>query len=138
MRPVDRTTPRVAAALLCAALLWPAQPALAQFTQQVKLFGIGAVGNAAEGGSVALSGDGNTAIVGGGLDNNQAGAAWVFARSGGTWSQQAKLFGAGAIGAAVQGFSVALSSDGSTAIMGGPVEAPSEAPCLIDSGSSWV
>jgi hypothetical protein len=49
--------------------------------------------------SVALSADGNTAIVGGQYDNVNVGAAWVFTRTGGAWSQEdTKLVGAGAIG----------------------------------------
>jgi len=85
-----------------------------------KLVGTGAVGNAFQG-DVALSADGNTAIVGGFNDNGGAGAAWVFTRSGGVWTQQGnKLIGMGAAGPAGQGFSVALSSDGNTAIVGGP------------------
>jgi hypothetical protein len=60
---------------------------------------------------VALSSDGNTALVGGANDNNGAGAAWVFTRSGGVWSQQgSKLVGTRASGAALQGSSVALSA----------------------------
>jgi sRNA-binding regulator protein Hfq len=90
-------------------------------TQQgVKLVGTGAVGAANQGRSVALSADGNTAIVGGDRDNSFAGAAWVFTRSGGVWTQEgAKLVGTGAVGAARQGASVALSDDGNTAIVGG-------------------
>src|ERR1019366_4741358 len=62
--------------------------AVAQFVQQGgKLVGTGAVGVAAQGYSVALSADGNTAIVGGSYDNNYAGAAWVFTRSGSVWTQ---------------------------------------------------
>jgi hypothetical protein len=91
------------------------------WTQQGrKLVGTGAVGNAGQGISVALSGDGNTAIVGGFSDNRRTGAAWVFTRSGGVWTQQGnKLIGTGAVGSAAQGFSVALSGDGSAAIVGG-------------------
>jgi hypothetical protein len=85
-----------------------------------KQVGSGAVGNAHQG-SVALSGDGNTAIVGGGNDNAGAGAVWVFTRSGGQWTQQGdKLVGTGAVGKAGQGSSVALSADGNLAIVGGP------------------
>jgi hypothetical protein len=85
--------------------------------------GSGAVGAALQGYSLALSADGNTAIVGGVGDNMDAGAAWVFTRSGGVWTQQgAKLFGTGAVGGAEQGYSVALSADGNTAIVGGPVD----------------
>ena len=96
------------------------------WTQQGdKLVGTGAIGNAGQGGSVAISADGNTAIIGGPEDNCPgvacAGAAWVFTRSGGVWSQQGnKLFGTGAVGAAGQGSSVAMSADGNTAIVGGP------------------
>ena len=38
--------------------------------------------------SVALSADGNTALIGAGADDGTAGAAWVFTRSGSTWTQQ--------------------------------------------------
>ena len=100
------------------------------FEQRPKLVGTGAVGSSNQGMSVALSADGNTAIVGGPGPNNAdrdrspvvgpAGAAWVFTRSGGTWTQQGKkLVGTGAVGKARQGMSVALSADGNTAIVGG-------------------
>ncbi len=38
--------------------------------------------------SVALSAEGNTALVGGPVDDSGVGAAWVFARSGAKWTQQ--------------------------------------------------
>ena len=98
------------------------------WTQQSTLIGTGAVGAAHQGTAVALSSDGNTAMVGGPLDNSGAGAVWVFTRSGGVWTQQSKLVGTGAVGAARQGSSVALSSDGNTAMVGGPLFA----------GAAWV
>ncbi len=102
------------------------------WTQQgSKLVGIGAAGNAVQGFSVALSGDGNTAIVGGYNDAGGVGAVWVYTRSGGVWTQQGKLVGTGAIGNADQGFNVALSSDGSTAVVGGPADSG-------DAGAVWV
>jgi hypothetical protein len=108
------------------------------WTQQGnKLVGTGAVGAALQGQSVALSADGNTATVGGPRDNpvgrlSYAGAAWLFARSGGVWTQQGnKLVGTGAVGGASQGASVALSADGSTAMVGGPSE-------NNRSGATWV
>jgi hypothetical protein len=53
-------------------------------------------------------------------DGPSAGAIGVYTRNGGVWTQQgAKLVGAGAVGNAVQGRSVALSADGNTAIVGG-------------------
>jgi hypothetical protein len=57
--------------------------------------------------------------VGGNNDNSNVGAAWVWTRSNGVWTQQQKLVASNAVGAALQGFSVALSSDGNTAIVGG-------------------
>jgi hypothetical protein len=45
-----------------------------------------------------VSADGNTAIVGGPGDNSGTGAAWVYTRSGGAWTQQGnKLVGTGAV-----------------------------------------
>ena len=100
--------------------------------QRSKLVGAGAVGNAGQGSSVALSADGNTTIVGGPLDNSKTGAAWVFSRSNGVWTQPGnKLVGAGAVGNAGQGSSVALSADGNTAIVGGPLD-------NSYTGAAWV
>src|ERR1039458_6954193 len=116
-------------------------PARAQFVQQGgKLVGTGAVGNASQGGSVALSADGNAAIVGGPSDNGGGvGAAWVYTRSGGVWSQQgSKLVGAGAVGSAWQGHSVALSADGNTAIVGGPSDKPNASDSSNGAGAVWV
>src|SRR6516164_946031 len=88
--------------------------------EQAKLVGSSASSDAVQGTSVALSADGNTAIVGGPSDNGDTGAAWVFTRSGGVWTQQGpKLVGSGADSPALQGFSVALTADGNTAIIGG-------------------
>jgi hypothetical protein len=89
--------------------------------QGPKLVGTGWVGHADQGWSVAISSDGNTAIVGGMVDDSSTGAAWVFIRSGSVWMQQGpKLVGTGAVGTALQGQSVAISSDGNTVIVGGP------------------
>jgi uncharacterized protein YdbL (DUF1318 family) len=97
-----------------------------------KLIGAGAVGDAWQGRSVALSADGNTAIVGGSGDSSHAGATWVFTRSSGVWSQQGgKIVGTGAVGEADQGYSVALSADGNTAIVGGYYDSPG-------AGATWV
>jgi hypothetical protein len=99
--------------------------------QQAQLpIGSGAVGGARQGSSVALSADGNTAIVGGPFDNSQTGAAWVYVRKDGGWSQQGdKLVGSDAytyspLGppGTSQAGSVALSADGNTAIVGDPFD----------------
>src|SRR5229473_1022962 len=113
-----------AAAAGLAALLVSSELALAQFTQQgPKLVGTLPVGSPEQGYSVALSADGETAIVGGPTDNSQVGAVWVYTRRGGAWTQQGnKLVGIGSVGNAEQGYSVALSADGDTAIVGGPFD----------------
>src|ERR1700736_170515 len=113
--------------VVCVSIL-SSHAALAEFSQQgVKLVGSGgvlnrAVDNAQQGISVAISADGNTAIVGGYRDNFSTGAAWIWTRSGGVWSEQSRLVGAGAGGHAAQGSAVALSADGSTAIVGGFID----------------
>lgn len=92
------------------------------WTQQGgKLVGTGATGNfPAQGISVSLSADGNTAIIGGNDNGSGPGAVWVFVRSGSNWSQQGgKLVGTGNVGNAYLGYSVSLSADGNTAITGG-------------------
>ena len=93
------------------------------WTEQAKLVGGGVVGAfAGQGTSVAITADGNTALVGGNYDNSGTGAVWVFRRSGTSWSQQAKLVGSGSVGIAFQGFSVAVSTDASVAVIGGSAD----------------
>ncbi|MFO1527767.1 MAG: hypothetical protein U1F16_17480 [Turneriella sp.] len=108
--------------------------------QGSKLVGTGNTGQARQGKSVALSLDGNTALVGGYTDNTNQGAVWVFVRSGTTWSQQgAKLIGTGNTGTAAQGFSVGLSANGSTAIVGGYNDNTAQGAAWVftRSGTTW-
>ncbi len=97
--------------------------------QQAKLVGTGAIDSFGSpigssgsllGFSVSISADGNVAIVGGPGDNLEAGAAWVYTRSAGVWTQQAKLVGTDTVDYASQGFDVSISADGNTVIVGGP------------------
>ena len=44
---------------------------------------------------MALSADGDTALIGGNGDHFYAGAAWIFARSATSWTQQGRGLGAG-------------------------------------------
>jgi hypothetical protein len=84
--------------------------------------------------SIALSGDGNTLAVGAyhedsnatGINGNQAddsasdaGAAYVFTRSAGVWSQQAYLKASNTGAGDVFGVAVTLSNDGNTLAVGG-------------------
>jgi len=77
------------------------------------------IGEADFGNSVALSADGNTAVVGGHGDNEETGAAWIYTRSGATWTEQAKLSTGEKLVAGYLGFDVALSADGNTALLSG-------------------
>jgi hypothetical protein len=100
--------------------------------QGSKLVGAGAIGNAFQGFSAAISADGDTVIVGGVGDNSDAGAAWVYTRSGGVWSQKGgKLVGTGAVGQAQQGTSASISADGNIAIVGGALD-------NSQAGAAWV
>jgi FG-GAP repeat len=84
------------------------------------------------GASVALSADGSTALIGAPSDDFRVGAAWVFTRSGSTWSQQGeKLVGGGERGEGKFGTAVALSADGNTALIGGIGDDK-------DTGAAWV
>jgi hypothetical protein len=68
--------------------------------------------------SVAISSDGNTAIIGAHSDDSDRGSAYIYTRAGSSWSQQTKLVAADGAGGDNFGRSVAISSDGNTAIIG--------------------
>ena len=111
------------------------------WTQQgPKLVGTGNVGAAHQGCSVSLSADGNT-LVEGGFNDNFNGAAWIFIRTNGSWVQQSsKLVGADTTTSDAQGYSVALSADGNTAILSGVVKINSNvrsAWVFIRNGDIW-
>jgi hypothetical protein len=97
------------------------------WTQQAALPGSGSFGS-----SVALSADGNTALIGDPSYNNNNGTVYVFTRSNVSWTMAEQLVGPGAVGAAQQGASVALSADGNTVLIGGPGDSYG-AP-----GAAWV
>jgi hypothetical protein len=112
------------------------------WTQQgAKLTGGEESGAGLFGGSVALSADGETALIAGPRDKNYVGAAWVFTRSGSTWTQQgAKLTGGEELGAGRFGRSVAISADGETALIGGRQDdgGVGAAWVFTRSGSTWT
>jgi hypothetical protein len=121
---------------------WVFTRAGSTWTQQGgKLTGAGEVGEGEFGSSVALSADGDTALIGGPRDDGDKGAAWVFTRSGSTWSAQGgKLTGTGESGEGMFGTNVALSADGDTALIGGPEDdtAIGAAWVLTRSGAVWT
>lgn len=102
------------------------------------------------GASVALSANGDAALIGAPGDLEEEGAAWFFARSGSTWSQQGNPVlpglgsGGGEAGAfesaeSLFGSSVALSADGTTALVGAPGAYGSEGAVFPyrHTGKSW-
>jgi hypothetical protein len=102
------------------------------WTQQgEKLTGTGEAGEGEFGYSVALSEDGNTALIGGPEDDTATGAVWAFTRSSGVWSQQGQKLTGGEEGNSQFGVYVALSADGDTALIGGPGD-------NYDAGAAWV
>jgi hypothetical protein len=122
-----------------AVLVGPAQP----IAQQAKLNAADAEASDFFGFSVAL--DGDTAVVGayqedpdlGGGPLTGAGSAYVFVRSGSTWSQQAKLNADDAEAGDEFGQSVAISGD--TVLVGARLEDPDMGGGpLTDAGSVYV
>ncbi len=97
------------------------------------------LGEAHFGGAVAVSGDGRTALVGGPVDGDYAGAAWLLTRTGESWSQQ-RLTGAEESGEARFGAAVALSADGSTALVGGRRDDHGEGAAWVfaNAGGGWT
>jgi hypothetical protein len=77
--------------------------------------------------AVALTGDGGTALIGADNDGdpngesrygNGAGSAYIFGRSGGSWDQEAKIAANDGEGGDLFGWSVAISGETPTALVG--------------------
>ena len=116
------------------------------WTQQAKIEASDAQASDRFGRVVSISNDGNTAIIGayaedtGGAD---AGAAYIFTRSGSTWSQQSKIQASDKEAGDNFGTSVSISSDGLTAIVGAYFEDTGannrgSAYVFVRSGTTWT
>ena len=111
------------------------------WTEQAKLTASDGAADDYFGGSVSVSGD--TAVVGAyrdGDSGDRSGSAYVFVRSGSTWSAQAKLTAFD--GAADDWFGCSVSVSGDTAVVGarfgdGSVVSSGSAYVFVRSGSSW-
>lgn len=71
------------------------------------------------------------------------GEAYVFTKSGGSWSEQARLIASDGLSQGFFGASAALSADGQTALVGAPAndfapEGPGSIYAFVRSGSSWA
>jgi len=109
------------------------------WSQQQELTAGDAASNDDFGSSTSLSGDGSTALIGAENKNSGTGAAYAFNRSGSTWSQQQEVTAGDAAGGDGFGFSVSLSSDASTALIGAENKnsGTGAAYVLTRSGSTW-
>ena len=88
--------------------------------------------------STAISGDGETVLIGSHFDDDDggsSGSAYVFTRSGSTWSQQQKLVASDAGAGDEFGIEVAISNDGNTAIAGAPYHDTSG---ITNSGAAYI
>ncbi|MBA3799779.1 MAG: FG-GAP repeat protein [Geodermatophilaceae bacterium] len=95
-------------------------------------------GSALDGFGIAVALSGDTAVIGAFRDNIRGGAAdtgsaYVFVRSGTTWTLQAKLTASDAVAREQFGQSVAL--DGDTVVVGAPAD---EEQGRFDAGSAYV
>ena len=118
------------------------------WTEQQKLLASDPANSDLLGYSVALSADGNTALIGAVLEdtspNSDNGAAYVFTRTAGVWTQQQKLLASDAASNEEFGISVALSADGNTALIGADKEDTSPNTnngatyVFTRSGSTWT
>ena len=87
--------------------------------------------------SVSISSDGTTALIGAYTDDDKgadSGSAYVFKYNGTTWTQQSKLTASDGATSDQFGYSVSISSDGTTALVGAFYDDDKGA----DSGSAYV
>jgi hypothetical protein len=96
------------------------------------------------GGSVSISGDGNTVIVGARYEDSkfwsESGAAYIFtwSETSSNWSEQQKIQASDNQQGDHFGYSVAISGDGNTAIVGARGEGGTGAAYIFTwSGTSW-
>ena len=115
------------------------------WTQQAKIQSSDIQANDNFGVSVSINSDATYAIVGataedGGAGDplSNAGAAYVFSRSGSTWSQQAKIVSDDLQFVDNFGWAVEISADGNTAIVGVPGEDGGAGDPLTSAGAVYV
>lgn len=100
-------------------------PARAALTEQQKFTAPDFAANDGFGTVIALSGDGNTALVGNPRAACQSGAAqcgavYVFVKTNGKWQNQQKLAASDVVAGDGFGTAAALSGNGNTAVVGSP------------------
>ena len=109
------------------------------FVQQAELTASDGAANDSFAGGVSLSSDGHTALIGALGKNSNRGAAYIYTASGSSWSQQAILTTTNGTSGDKFGIAVALSGDGTTALIGAIGKDSNRGATYIytGSGSSW-
>jgi hypothetical protein len=117
------------------------------WSQQAKLVSDDIVSNDRFGHSVSINIDGTCIIVGVNRDDGYVGAAYVFTRSGSTWTQQAKLTASDGQANDNFGWSVSITAAGNIALIsatsedggaGDPISGAGAAYIFERSGSTWT
>jgi len=103
---------------------------------ETKITASDGVGNYEFGHSVSISNDGSTAIVGIRYDLIP-GSAYILEKANGVWTQTAKLTASDVSGGDDFGYSVAISGDGLTAIVGAYDDSNGSAYIFEKGGSGW-
>jgi hypothetical protein len=85
--------------------------------------------------SLSLSADGNTAVIGSPYASSNAGTAYVYTRSGTTWTLQQQLSYTGGAGTPYFGWSTALSANGNILAIGGYQDGTGG---TIEAGKVWI
>lgn len=111
----------------------------AGWTQQQVLTASDAAANDNFGYSISISGDSNYVVVGAPYDNIGAntdqGSAYIFSRSGNTWTEQQKLVASDGVAGDRFGESVAIDSTGTRVIIGAPFD---DTGANTDQGGAYV
>ncbi len=126
--------PSLFAVILLIAALWPRH--VGQMSEQAKLTSGDPQADEHFGVSVAISGD--SVAVGAPGDDEASGSAYVFQRSGTTWTQQAKVSASDAAAGDLFGAAIAISGD--TVAVGAPGddEASGSVYVFQRSGTTWT
>lgn len=113
--------------------VWVYVQADGKWKQQAKLSPSGVVDWTAFGSSVSSSWDGNRVVIGAPGDEAGRGAAWIFERKNGKWSQTGgKIVATGGSGGyQAQGRSVSMTKDGDMFVMGAPDDDGSRGAAII-------
>jgi uncharacterized repeat protein (TIGR01451 family) len=139
----------VCLALLMPALAMAAKPVrssalpadvLRVLTEQAKLTAVGdPIGDEFEAFGSTVAADGDTLVAGAPGHNlpwARAGAAYVFVRTAGTWTLEAKLSPTGPT--AVEGFGVAVTVSGDTVVVGASDDSATEAYVFVRTSGVWM